>query len=407
MKTLSGIAFAAFGLGFAALACATSSARTNGLKPPTFKAEAGPIRVGPMAGEPATGDCNNDGFTDLVVPCGTCCGSTPSPLSGHVQVLLGNGRGQFAAAPGSPIKIGSSARKVALGDANRDRNLDIFVAQHDSYDVVILLGDGRGGFKPAPSSPVVAASGPQVHPRAHTHDIAAADLNRDGNIDILTTNANDNSVSVLLGDGSARFAPAEGSPFRAGQHPYDVVAACDVNSDGKLDILTPNLKGNAIMSMLGDGKGGFQKAASGPFPAQTRPGYIAVADLNGDEKPDVIATHDDYPLVVVLLGDGAGGFKPTADSPLRPSFAVWGVATGDVNGDHLVDLVCGSQGNEGVAILLGDGKGGFEEARSQSLPAGEFSGYVALADFDKDGKLDIAAASYGSGEVTVFMNRTK
>ena len=108
-----------------------------------------------------------------------------------------------------------------------------------------------------------------------------------------------------------------------------------------------------------------------------------------------------------MVSDGAGGFKPTAESPLRPSFAVWGVATGDVNGDKLVDLVCGSQGNEGVAILLGNGKGGFEEARSQSLPAGEFSGYVALADFDKDGKLDIAAASYGSGEVTVFMNRTK
>jgi hypothetical protein len=407
MKTLSAIAVAAVGLGLAALACATGSARTNGLKPPTFKAEGAPVRVGPMAGEPATGDCNNDGFTDLIVPCGTCCGSAPSPLSGHVQVLLGNGRGQFAIAPGSPIKIASSARKVALGDANRDSNLDIFVAQHDSYDVVILLGDGRGGFRPAANSPVVSASGPQVHPRPHTHDIAAADVNRDGNIDILTTNANDNSISVLLGDGAARFAPAEGSPFRAGQHPYDVVAPCDVNGDGKLDIVTPNLKGNAIMSMLGDGKGGFQKAPNAPFAAQNRPGYIAVGDLNGDGKPDVVATHDDYPLVVVLLGDGQGGFTATPESPLRPSFAVWGVAIGDVNGDKSVDLVCGSQGNEGVAILLGTGKGGFEQVQSQSLPAGQLSGYVALADFDKDGKLDVASASYGSGEVTVFMNRTK
>jgi hypothetical protein len=73
----------------------------------------------------------------------------------------------------------------------------------------------------------------------------------------------------------------------------------------------------------------------------------------------------------------------------------------------LVDLVCGSQGNEGVAILLGNGKGGFEQAQSQSLPAGQLSGYVVLADFDKDGKLDVAATSYGSGEVAVFMNRTK
>ena len=68
------------------------------------------------------------------------------PLSGHVQVLLGNGRGDFRKAPGSPIPIGLSARKVALGDANGDGKLDIFVAQHDSYEVVLLIGDGRGAF---------------------------------------------------------------------------------------------------------------------------------------------------------------------------------------------------------------------------------------------------------------------
>ena len=374
----------------------------NGPKQPVFKRAGASIAVGPMAGEPATADLNKDGFLDLVIPCGTCCGSTPSPMSGHVQILMGNGRGDFKAAPGSPIKIGSSARKVALGDANSDGKPDIFVAQHDSYDVVVLIGDGRGGFKAA-SSPVVAASGP----RPHTHDISAADINGDGHIDIMTTNANDNTVSALLGDGRGAFAQAPGSPFRAGRHPYDVVTPCDVNNDGKVDLVTPNLRGNAIMVMLGDGKGSFTESAGAPFAVQTRPGYVAVGDLNRDGKMDLVATHDDYPIVAVLLGDGSGGFKPTAESPLKPSFAVWGVAIGDVNGDGTNDLVCGSQMDDGIAILLGDGRGGFTESTTPAPRGGKISNYVALADVNKDGKQDIVATSYGSGEVTVFLNATK
>jgi hypothetical protein len=387
----------------ALVSCSAGAAESNGSKLATFVRAGSPIATGPMAGEPAVGDCNNDGFLDIVIPCGTCCGSPPSELSGHVQVLLGNGRGEFRKAPGSPIKLGSSARKVALGDVNLDQKLDIMVAQHDSYEVVVLMGDGLGGFKPASSSPLIAATGP----RAHTHDIAVADLNDDRKLDILTTNSNDNTVSVLMGDGRGSFAPAAGSPFKAGRHPYDVVATADVNGDGKLDLVTPNLRGNAVMVMLGDGKGGFSENPAAPFPVQTRPGYVAVGDLNGDRKPDIAVTHDDYPIVAVLLGDGRGGFTPTPESPVRPAVAVWGVAIGDVNGDGMNDLVCGSQQDDRVTVLLGDGKGRFTESTAPAPRAGQLSNYVALADFNKDSRLDIVATSYGSGEVTVFLNTTK
>lgn len=390
-------------LSIAVIADSSATAKNNGPKQPAFKRATAPIAVGPMAGEPATADLNKDGFLDLVIPCGTCCGSAPSPMSGHVQVLMGNGRGDFRTAPGAPIKIGSSARKVALGDSNGDGKLDIFVAQHDSYEVVVLIGDGLGGFKPSSSSPVIAASGR----RPHTHDIAAADINGDQRLDILTTNANDNTVSVLLGDGRGGFAQAPGSPFRAGRHPYDVVTTCDVNNDGKLDLVTPNLQGGAIMVMLGDGKGGFAQATGAPFAVQTRPGYVAVSDLNRDGKLDIVATHDDYPIVAILLGDGLGGFKPTPESPLKPSFAVWGVAVGDMNGDGIYDLVCGSQMDDQIAIMLGDGRGGFTESSAPPPRGGKISNYVALADFNRDGRLDIVATSYGSGEVTVFLNATK
>ncbi|HEX2491563.1 MAG TPA: VCBS repeat-containing protein, partial [Blastocatellia bacterium] len=299
----------------------------NVAAPAVFKMAPGsPIKVGPMAGDPVIADSNHDGNPDIILACGTCCGSAPDPLSGHVQVLLGDGRGGFKPAQGSPIPVGSSARKVAVGDANRDGHLDIFVAQHESYEVVALLGDGRGGFKPAPASPFVAASGPHVHPRAHTHAITTGDVNGDGNLDLFTTNANDNSVSVLLGDGKGSFAPSGASPIKAGRHPYDTITLNDVNNDGKADLVTPNLRGNAVMVMLGDGKAGFTPASGSPIALGPRPGFVAVADLNDDGKADLVATHDDDPLVAVLLGEGKGGFNPAPGSPLRPPNPVWGVA---------------------------------------------------------------------------------
>jgi peroxiredoxin len=379
----------------------------NTAKPAVFKIATGsPIKVGPMAGDPVIADSNHDGNLDIILACGTCCGSPPDPLSGHVQVLLGDGRGGFKPAQGSPIPVGSSARKVAVGDANHDGHLDIFVAQHESYEVVALLGDGRGSFKPAPASPFVSASGPQVHPRAHTHAITTGDVNGDGNLDILTTNANDNSVSVLLGDGKGGFAPSGASPIKAGRHPYDAIILSDVNNDGKVDIVTPNLIGNAVMAMLGDGNAGFTRAPGAPFALGPRPGYVAVADINGDGKVDLVATHDDDPLLAVMLGDGKGGFNPAPGSPLRPPNPVWGVVVVDLNGDGKKDLAMGSQLDHGVTVMLGDGKGGFAAAADSVMPAGKRANYVAVADLNRDGKPDIVASSYGSGDITVFMNET-
>ncbi len=403
MKTAIATLAAVAAIFFASVETAHQAA-PSALRQPAFTTVAGsPIRVGPMAGEPAVGDCNGDGNLDIVLACGTCCGSQPSPDSGHVVVLAGDGRGGFAPAKGSPIKVAPSARKIALGDVNRDRKLDILVAQHDSYDITVLLGDGRGEFKTAPASPVAAASGG----RPHTHDITTADVNGDGNLDALTTNANDNSISILLGDGTGRFSPAEGSPVRAGRHPYDVVSINDVNADGKMDLITPNIHANGVTVMLGDGRGKFSASTGSPFPLGPRPGYVAVDDINGDGKPDIVAAHDDDPLVAVLFGDGRGGFQPAPYSPIRTSHAVWGTAIGDVNRDSRKDIILASPSGHGVIVLLGDGKGGFEPAASALMPAGRLTNYVALGDFNKDGRPDIVASNYASGDIAVFLNSTR
>src|SRR5205814_6385793 len=128
---------------------------------------------------------NNDGKLDLVVAC----------AKGHCVVLLGDGKGGFRPAPGSPL--GYSGGEMALGDVNGDGRLDLVLAEHDSYAVTVLLGDGRGGFAPAPGSPFVAKDG--QHP--HTHGLALVDVNADPKPDPSTVNNHDNDVAQTLGDG--------------------------------------------------------------------------------------------------------------------------------------------------------------------------------------------------------------
>ncbi len=358
-----------------------------------------PFDVGPMTGRPAVADCNRDGNPDIVVACGTCCGSSPDPRSGHVAVLLGDGKGNFRAGPGAPIKVGPSVRKLALGDLNGDGAVDVVAAEHDTYDVTVLLGDGRGGFRPG--TPVASGSGS----RPHTHDIALADVNGDGHLDVITTSANDNAIPVLLGDGRGGFAPAPGSPFATGRHPYDGISVRDLNGDGFADIAAPLLAAGKIGILWGDGRGGFVSAADARYPVGERPGYTAAGDVNGDGYADVLATHDDVGMVDVLLGGAAGKFVFAEGSPVRLTTAVWGIDLGDIDGDGDLDAALGAAMGGDPVILLGDGRGGFVEARGAVTGSGQSPSYVTLADLDRDGRLDLVTGNYASGDVSVYLSR--
>jgi hypothetical protein len=294
-------------------------------------------------------------------------------------------------------------RKVALGDVNRDGRLDVVAAEHNSYFVTVLLGDGRGGFSEAPGSPVKTADGPQ----AHTHEVIQGDVNVDGAPDILTTNVNDNTVSVLLGDGKGRFAPAPGSPVQTRRGPYDALVLRDFDSDGKPDLAMPNIHGNKISVLRGDGKGGFAEAPGSVFPVSARPIYVGSADVNNDGRPDVLATHDDEGLLTILLNDGKGSFTPAANSPLRTSGVGLGFDAADLDGDGNVDLALGVMGSPHPFILLGDGKGGFREDESLKLTAGRRPEYAVLADLNRDKMPDLIISNYRPGNISVFLSRKR
>ena len=326
-------------------------------------------------------DVNGDGHLDFAVA---------SQGSDEVTVLLGNGAGEFGAASGSPHGVGDGPVAVATADLNSDGKVDLAVANGSSNDATILLGNGAGGFGAAPGSPLRLGGNPA--------DIATADLNGDGHPDLALSVWQENwRVAVLLGDGAGRFTPAPGSPIAVGARFGTVkVALDDLNGDGKDDLIVANSESRVVSIRFGDGAGRF--GAAGSVAAGNSPTSLAVADLNRDGKADLaVGAQADRagrfrPGLTIMLGNGAGGFRRAPGSPMAVPGAPSSLAAVDLNADRRLDVAVANSDAGSVTVLLGNGAGRFRPAIDSPFPV-QSPTEIAAADLNADGGLDFAVAS--------------
>jgi hypothetical protein len=295
-------------------------------------------------------------------------------------VLLGNGDGSFQ----PPINYTTGIRPLAVvvGDFNRDGILDLAVT---NYGVSVLLGNGDGTFR----APVKYAAGTQPW------GIAVGDLNGDGILDLVVGDVRlpSDAVRVLLGKGDGTFQPARSYTTGATGDFIASVAIADVNGDGIPDLVAAAAGTSfTVKVLLGKGDGSFQLAHS--YPVGPQPSFVAVGDFNGDGKSDLAVANSFSSNVSVLLGNGDGTFQapPRYDTG---SFPIAAVAR-DLNGDGIPDLamVVGLGGGDSVSVLLGQAGGGFQAA--VQYPVGKATGTLAVADVNGDGIPDLVVPTAGA-----------
>ena len=400
-------------------------------------------------------DFNNDGKLDIVVGIGTPDYIGPNPPTGNLAVLLGNGDGTFQGTQLRPT--GLNSRGLVITDVNADGKPDVIVANQGSGNLTVFIGQGNGVFQAEPSSPNTSGFLSPV-------SVAAADFNGDSHLDLATAVSSAPGVAISEGNGDGTFqAPnvlaagttpvwvavgdlnGDGKPdlvvadegsqdpgvtdlggvvvylssgstflpvktFAAGLYPTSVAIA-DVNLDGKLDLVVSDYGSvgasdtGGVTVLLGNGDGTFRSGSSYST-GQYEPA-VAVADVNGDGKPDIIlpALGDSGYEVLVFLGKGDGTFQ--TPSSLKASEPDATVIIGDFNGDGKPDLLLANCcGATNMSYFLGNGNGTFQpEALFIGNPNPEF---VASADFNNDGKLDLAIANapMNSGGMTILLNTT-
>jgi hypothetical protein len=202
-------------------------------------------------------------------------------------------------------------------------------------------------------------------------------------------------VIILLGRGDGTFSPGTG--FGTGNGPFAAVVG-DFNGDGKPDLATPNLGGNSVSILQGNGDGTFVARLVFKIQVGGGAGPLAVGDLNGDGKFDLVepffSCAADCPgdSAAVLLGNGDGRFQPAVNYFLGGGSKPLAVALGDFNHDGFLDMVAANVFGNVVGVLLGNGNGTFQSAVTYLVGGGPQS--LDVADFNGDGKSDLAVASF-------------
>ncbi len=306
--------------------------------------------------------------------------------------------------PSTSYNVGVGPVALTSADFRNIGQQDLAVVNEIDNTLTILVNQGSGTFLTSAGSPIALgasrANAPAVAP-----SITSAVLTTSGFHDLLVTDPTSNTVQVLLSNGDDTFTSATGSPISVGQQPSAILTG-DFNGDGNQDFVVTNFTDNTFSLFLGNGDGTFKQATGSPFAlpnAVAGPIALTASDFNSDGNLDLAIVTQTTSDVSILLGNGDATFTQATNSPFAVGKSPVAIATGDVNDDSHPDLAVVNQSDNTVSVLLGNGDGTFTAALNSPLATGQTPTAVTITDFNADGNPDIAVTDPITDSVSVFL----
>lgn len=341
---------------------------------PTFGGPVVTAVTGPQSLTLANLDGNGD--PDLVVT---------QRADDQVTNLFGQTGGGFTSSA-DVVGDGPVAAVVGSFEENFDSDQDRVIINRDDSSVTVLFSAGWSTSFGVGPQPVAGGTG---------------DFNVDGFADLAIVNSGGDSVTILLGDGNGGFSEEPSSPISSGNGEPSAVAVGDFDGDTVLDLAVTNESANEVSILFGAGDGTFGLPVN--VGVGTSPSSLICSDLDDDGDLDLAVANRSDDNVTILLNDGFGIFTSPA-GPFAVGSAPRSIDVADFNGDTKKDLVVANFGDDKLSILFGDGTGRFSAPVHMGTGTGSAPSSVTVADFNGDGKDDLAVANSGTDEVLLFLN---
>lgn len=285
-----------------------------------------------------------------------------------------------------PPQLAGACMNAAAGDADGDGDLDLALAM-EFQTKILLLNDGAGTFTDAS----------ERLPRAvhDSEDVAFADFDGDGALDLVFVSEDDRTDELYLNDGSGRYTDA--SARLTTDDVTNGLVLMDLNGDGREDVLTANI--GSERALISDGQGGFKDETDARWPQQgeSRTQALATGDVDGDGDLDVIAANEGQNQL--YLNEGGRLVDVTATHLPVDADETRDIRAVDVDGDADIDLIIAnvaflSQESPQDYVLLNDGTGKFTRAQPGTFPEDARSNFtLQTLDIDRDGDIDAIAPS--------------
>lgn len=378
--------------------CGTPGITTSSFAAPVKLAtetSSGPVSV-------FNGDLDGDGKPDLVVA---------NRFANTVSVFknISSGAGDIAYAPKIDLAIGFEPISISIGDLDGDGKSDLAVAIFGEFKVSVFLNTSSGPGSISFASKVDFLTGPAG---AGPFSVAVGDLDNDGKSDLAVANLLNHQVSVLRnissGVGNINFAARIDLPTGAGSGPISV-SIRDLDGDGKVDLVSTNTSNNkaSVFRNTSSGPGVISYAPRVDLTTGTEPRAVYIGDLDSDGKADLAVANSSASNSVSVFRNtsNAGSISFALKQDFTTSNSPWDVAIADLDGDGKIDLVAAD--GSGFASILRNtstGAGNVNFDSHVDFLSGTNPVSVSVGDFDLDGKNDLALTNYNGDDVSLFRN---